>query len=103
MPIKDLPLTRTPRALRAAATATEWVRVRGVVTHRALARCGPYWQAVLHIETPAGLVRVTADTLGGSQPGTTVEIATLLTGRLDLPQQLYHGDHTRLLHLTPPA
>lgn len=105
MPIKNLPVARWGYQVLEAAGEAEWVRVYGAVTERGEGRSGRYRQVWLIIEGVWGRVRVTAgpeSTLGGLQPGTAVEIATRLTGMLDLHNDFYVGAHTRLLRATPP-
>lgn len=104
MPARDLPIIRTRARLHAAATTRSRVRVRGTVAATGDGYSGTYRNAWLQIATAAGNVRVTASTkstLGTMRVGSSLELATTLTGMVDVSEAVYFGERAQLLAWSP--
>ncbi|WP_448610112.1 hypothetical protein [Geodermatophilus sp. URMC 60] len=100
MSARELPMIKSRARLHAAATQRARVRVRGTVAAIGDGYSGTYRNSWLRIATAAGDVRVTASTrstLGTMPVGSSVELATTLTGIVDVAEVVYFGERAQLL------
>ncbi len=100
MSARELPMIKSRARLHAAATTRARVRVRGTVAATGDGYSGTYRNCWLRITTAAGDVRVTASTrstLGTMPVGSSVELATTLTGIVDVAEVVYFGERAQLL------
>jgi hypothetical protein len=101
---RELPIIKSRARLHAAATHRARVRVRGTVAAVGEGYSGTYNNSWLRIATAAGDVRVTASTkstLGTMPVGSSVELATTLTGVVDVADVVYFGERAQLLGSSP--
>src|SRR3954463_5732198 len=106
MPARDLVMIKTRKQLLDAATTRERVRLKGKVTELGDGYSGTYRNVWLRIETRAGNVRMTASTnstLGTMPEGSNVELATTMTGLVNVAENVHYGERAQLLHWTPAA
>lgn len=102
MPVHELVLIKSRKALHAAAVGRERVRVRGVVVERGDGYSGPYRNVWLRVAVAGVSVRVTAgqeSPLGTLPVGSRVELTCRLTGLVDVAEGVFYAERTKLSRL----
>ena len=100
MPARELAMIRNRKQLHTTATVRERVRLRGVVVQRGDGYSGTYRNAWLRIEIAGASIRVTASPtspLGTMPVGSKVELASRLTGMVDVVTNTNYGERAQLL------
>ncbi|SDO02666.1 hypothetical protein SAMN05660199_01158 [Klenkia soli] len=102
-------ITKSQRALHAAAVSRGRVRVRGQVDRRGDGYSGTYRNVWLIVDAGGAFIRITASPsspLGAAPVGGTVELTTRLTGNVDLGTvaagNIYRGERAQVIDLNVP-